>query len=46
MKINCFKTNEAKQKCDTFLLLLLFTKSQREKNVEKTFFVNAGVQIG
>ena len=27
---------------DTLLFLLLFSKSQREKNIEKTFFVSAG----
>ena len=29
---------------NTLLLLLLITKSQREKHIEKTFFVGAGVQ--
>ena len=29
---------------NTLLLLLLITKSQREKLIEKTFFVGAGVQ--
>ena len=31
---------------DTFLLLLLFAMDQREKNIEKTLFVSAGVQKG
>ena len=29
---------------DTLLFLLLFTKSRREKNIEKTFFVRASAQ--
>ena len=29
---------------DTSLFLLLFTMSQHEKNIEKTFFVSAGAQ--
>ena len=29
---------------DTLLLLLSFTKSQREKNIEGTFLVSAGAQ--
>ena len=29
---------------DTLLFLLLFTKGQREKNIEKTLFVSAGAQ--
>ena len=29
---------------DTPLFLLLFPWSQREKNIEKTFFVSAGAQ--
>ena len=29
---------------DTLLFLLLFTTGQREKNIEKTLFVSAGVQ--
>ena len=31
---------------DTLLFLLLFTKSHGEKNIEKTFFVSAGVKNG
>ena len=29
---------------DTLLFLLLFTKSQREKKIEKTFLASAGAQ--
>ena len=29
---------------DTLLFLLLFTKSQREKNIQKTLFVSAGAR--
>ena len=29
---------------DTLLFLLSFTKSQRKKNIEKSFFVSAGAQ--
>ena len=31
---------------DTLLVLLLFTKSQREKYIGKTFFVSTGAQKG
>ena len=31
---------------DTLLFLLSFTKSQRDKNFERTFFINAGAQKG
>ena len=31
---------------DTLLFLLPFTKFQREKNIEGTFFVSAGAQKG
>ena len=31
---------------DTLLFLLTFTKSQREKNIERTFFVSADAQKG
>ena len=43
-KINCFKTNESQKNADTLLIRLLFTKSQRETNIKKSFFVNAGAQ--
>ena len=29
---------------DTLLFLMLFTKRQHEKNIEKTLFVSAGTQ--
>ena len=32
------------ENADTLLFLLLFTKSQRGKNIEKTFFVSTGAQ--
>ena len=31
---------------DTLLFLPSFTKSQREKNINRTFFVSAGAQKG
>ena len=31
---------------DTLLLLLSFTKRKREKNLERTFFMNVGAQKG
>ena len=46
IKIHCFKTTEALKNADTLLFLLLFITSQREKNIEKTFFVSAGPQKG
>ena len=30
----------------TLLFLLSFTKSQREKNIKRTFFLSAGAQKG
>ena len=34
------------KKADILLLLLSVTKSQHEKNSQRTFFVSAGTQIG
>ena len=31
---------------ETLLFLLLFTKSERKKNIQITFFVSAGTQKG
>ena len=35
-----------KKNAETLLFLLSFTKTQREKNIERTFFVSAGAQKG
>ena len=37
---------EHNKKVGTLLFLLSFTKCQREKYIERTFFVSAGVQKG
>ena len=37
---------EHNKNADTFCFLLPFTKCQREKNIERTFFVSAGAQKG
>ena len=39
-------SNPMKYNADTLLFLLSFTKCQREKNIERTFFVSAGAQKG
>ena len=39
-----FQNQRSPIKTRTLLFLLLLTKSQREKNIEKTFFVSAGAQ--
>ena len=41
-----WKPAKLNKNANTLLFLLLFTKSQREKNIEKTFFVSAVIQKG
>ena len=43
-KLIVFKPVKHIKNADTYLYLLSFTKCQREKNIERTLFVSAGVQ--
>ena len=46
IKIHCFKTTEALKKCGYPFVPTIIYYEQREKNIEKAFFVSAGPQKG
>ena len=45
-KLIASKPMKHNKNADTLLCLLTFTKSQGEKNIERTFFLSAGAQKG
>ena len=46
LKLIVSKPTKHNKNADILSLLLLFTKSQSEKDIEKTFFVSTGAQKG
>ena len=46
LKLIVSKPIKHDKSADTLLFLLSFSKSQREKNIERAFFVSAGAQKG